>query len=164
MHRRFTWSLLRVENEFQSKASSPETYRDTDFIPLPFEVNRVSGHLPDNYRRYLAGLLPPPFILLTLFSRDLLSGMGSSATSSLEADAEETQDELEKVGWMLSTSIKSGNGFPGGGDGGGGPIIGHHHRNHHHQLQSPSSSPFGDDHDDDDDESDLTMLLSINNK
>ncbi|ELR12179.1 SPX domain containing protein [Acanthamoeba castellanii str. Neff] len=39
--RRFTWSLLRVENEFQSKAGDVSVYRDTDFIPLPFQVNQV---------------------------------------------------------------------------------------------------------------------------
>lgn len=39
--RRFTWSLLRVENEYQSKASDVTVSRDTDFIPLPFQVNQV---------------------------------------------------------------------------------------------------------------------------
>jgi len=37
-NRRFTWSLLRVENEYQSKASDVTVSRDTDFIPLPFQV------------------------------------------------------------------------------------------------------------------------------
>jgi hypothetical protein len=39
--RRFTWSLLRVENEYQSH--STETFRETDFIPLPFEVNKIAS-------------------------------------------------------------------------------------------------------------------------
>lgn len=30
-----------MENEFQSKAGDVSVYRDTDFIPLPFQVNQV---------------------------------------------------------------------------------------------------------------------------
>jgi hypothetical protein len=30
-----------VENEYQSKAGDVSVYRDTDFIPLPFQVNQV---------------------------------------------------------------------------------------------------------------------------
>jgi len=39
--RRFTWSILRIENEYLGKSDTQ--YRDSNFIPLPFEVQQVQS-------------------------------------------------------------------------------------------------------------------------
>jgi len=39
--RRFTWSLLRVENEYLSTSDNVLRFRDTDFIPLPYDINMI---------------------------------------------------------------------------------------------------------------------------
>lgn len=108
-NRRFTWSILRIENEYLGQSDT--NYRDSVFIPLPFDDHKIrSAKFPGTGNASaegLSGLSDMDMMMLEEEEEGLLGHRDSGRTTDKRSDEEDGRDSSEMIdeGVVLSSSV-----------------------------------------------------------